>query len=370
MNLIRTSIQSLLFISVPCIAFGRPPATEPGAPAVRAPDTVPCITRSGQNFRRVFTPNNNRYVNDHSLIYNPVDHKYHLIGITGVGRGDPQNEPSFIHASTSNIFGSWEEHADVLAARRERAEVNVWAPFTLLLANNFATIFYTGSHNAANNGLYTALSQDLFDFERLERGPLGTHSHIPGGRDPMIAIADTQEGIRFINYSVGVDAARSIGQIIVSTTSDTTHLNGWSTEDQVILEDPVPSYGWGNLESPYVIQKDGYIYLFLTRTGNAPEEAAPRLAMLRNLHAPGDYMRTLVFRSRYFGNQKPRLTDFYRFQWNPVAGFRAHASEVLEAGGRTFLTSAGWPSSLGEDRRGLSVVEIEFVERSVCATRR
>jgi hypothetical protein len=102
----------------------------------------------------------------------------------------------------------------------------------------------------------------------------------------------------------------------------------------VVLEDPKPNYAWGNLESPFVVPYRGRYYLFTTRTGPGPS----------------DYNRTYVFRSR----------DPLRFSWAPVTELRGHASEVVTADGRMFVTSGGWTSAVGERNRGLLLAPLAW----------
>jgi beta-fructofuranosidase len=169
-----------------------------------------------------------------------------------------------------------------------------------------------------HRGIRRADSPDLAVWTRGGRAP--------GGRDPMVL----QAGGQWLLYSVG-NSADNHGQILVS---DSTDLVSWS-EPVVVITDPeaMPwDFTWGNLESPFVVQRAGHYYLFLTRT-------SPR---------GSDYVRTQVFRS-----QDPR-----HFAWRPINDLYAHAAEVIEDGGRWYLTSAGWPSALGEARRGLSIAPL------------
>ena len=107
-------------------------------------------------------------------------------------------------------------------------------------------------------------------------------------------------GAEWVFYSVGVSApvgSKAYGQILVTRSPD---LVTWSAPT-VALQDPVLSFGWGNLESPTVVARDDGYYLFVTRTSDAPV----------------DYARTMVFRS----------TDPSRFEWAPVTELLTHAAE-------------------------------------------
>ena len=169
---------------------------------------------------------------------------------------------------------------------------------------------------------------DLFQWRRVEATP-DPLARPPGGRDPFLF----RDRGRWLLFSVGVRANH--GQIVVTSNEGDDLGRGWSDE-AIVLEDPVPSFAWGNLESPFVVELHRHYYLFLTRTGQ---------------DAPTDYNLTLVFRS----------ADPRRFAWQPIAELRAHAAEIVEDGGALYLTSGGWPSAIGEKNRGLSLAPLGWV---------
>jgi len=142
-----------------------------------------------------------------------------------------------------------------------------------------------------------------------------------------------RDGGRWILYSVGVGAGDR-GQIVATTTADLDDPDGWSPL-VAVLTDPVPSFAWGNLESPFVVRRGAWFYLFTTRTADNAI----------------DYVRTVVFRSR----------DPLAFAWDPITELRAHAAEVVRDGdGSWHLTSGGWTSYVGEDNRGLLIAPLAW----------
>lgn len=269
------------------------------------------------DFRRVFAPANGRYLNDHTLA-RADDGRWHLYGITHTSAASPQEERSLLHATAPSLLGPWEERPDVLTATGD--EQVLWAPFVFRPEGApWRMIYWGGTNEAAAvpvRGLRVAVSDDLERFTRIE--PRAT-----GGRDPFVLRADG----RWLLFSVSVSSAAH-GQIVVSESDDLTR---WS-DGQVVIEDPVPSFAWGNLESPFVVRVAGAWYLFLTRTGES--------------HA--DYNRTLVFRS----------DDVRRFAWQPLTELRTHAAEVIDDHGVWYITAAGWTSELGALNRGLSVARL------------
>lgn len=292
--------------------------------ALLASPTLPAQPRDGPEvpfvdgvFRRVFQPAGTRYLNDHTLARGP-DGRWHVYGITDASPGDPEAERSFLHASAPGLLGPWREHGDALTAQGD--ERALWAPFVYARAPDRWTMWFYP--NARDRQIHRADSDDLDAWTRRPEAA-------PGGRDPTAL----RVGSTVFLYSVGVSAERR-GQILVTRSVD---LATW-TEPVVALEDPEPSFGWGNLESPAVIVRGGRYYLFVTRTSDA------------NV----DYARTLVFASR----------DPARFAWEPLTELIAHAAEVFEHDGVTWITSAGWTHQVGERWRGLAVARLAWARRA------
>ena len=277
-----------------------------------------CVPYLSGPYQRVYRPSGTRYLNDHTVVRDlqPIP-QWHVIGITHDSLGMPFAERSFLHAVAGSLHGTWTEQPDVLMT--VAPEQFLWAPYVFDrdAGHGQWTMFYWGG--TPDDRVQRADSVDLQSWTRV---PMAT---APGGRDPFVM---RYNGM-WLLFSVSVH--ESHGRIVVSQSTDLSH---WSPP-VVAIEDPVASFGWGNLESPFVVSQCGEYYLFLTRTSDLPI----------------DYEQTMVFRS-------PDLTA--RFAWTPIAEIRGHASEVLEDGGRWWLTSAGWTSSIGEARRGLSIAPMAW----------
>lgn len=195
-------------------------------------------------------------------------------------------------------------------------ETAIWAPHVVEVSPSHWAMYYFP--NAPDGRIRRADSDDLFHWTR-------TTLSAPGGRDPYLV----RHGTRWRLYSVGVSPS-SHGRIVVSESAD---LSTWS-EPATVTEDPAPGFGWGNLESPFVVQRGELYYLFLTRTSEAYV----------------DYARTVVLASR----------DPLRFEWEPLAEYPAHAAEVVDDGRRLWLTSGGWTGYVGERWRGLSLAPLAW----------
>lgn len=267
-------------------------------------------------FTRVYEPPGTRYLNDHTLVRG-ADGRWHLYGITDSSAGRPSAERSLLHATAPRLEGPWSPEVDILTATSD--EQVLWAPFAFDAGAGRWVMFYYS--NATPQYIDRAESTDLDHWTR-------TALAAPGGRDPFVL----RVGDAWYLYSVGVDAMAR-GEILVSTSRD---LVAWSAP-RVVLRDPVPCFGWGNLESPTVVVRGDEYYLFVTRTGAAPV----------------DYARTVVFSSRAPDS----------FTWSPVTELVAHAAEVVTVEAQAYLTSAGWTSSVGERGRGLTVARLGWARR-------
>lgn len=267
-------------------------------------------------FAHVFQPSGTRYLNDHTVVRGP-DGRWHLFGITHTSLGMPFAERSLLHAVAPNLDGPWSELPDAL--RTEGDEQALWAPFVFEASPGRWVMYYWGA--TPEQRVQRADSEDLSRWIRVPRSA-------PGGRDPFVL----RVGSEWLLYSVGVSAA-SRGQILVASSAD---LETWS-QVSVALEDPVPCFAWGNLESPTVVERGGVYYLFVTRTSASSI----------------DYARTVVMASR----------DPRRFAWAPVTELLSHAAEVVFDGPHAFLTSAGWTSRVGERWRGLSITRLGWAAR-------
>jgi hypothetical protein len=300
-----------------------------GAASPPAFPLKPCLQ---QPLRRDFVPAGGRYINDHTLVRDH-DGLWHLFAITHTSQGSAYDEKSFLHATAPRLAGPWTERPDALYADADaRNELVLWAPHVVEWEPWHWIMFYWGEWIHPQDpwrGIRRADSTDLWHWTKFETG--STPEVRPaGGRDPFLMRYQD----RWLIYSVGVDE-QSRGQIVVSSAPNLTDPHGGWSETLPVLTDPVPNFGWGNLESPFVRFHAGYYYLFATRTG--PNE-------------PAEYLREVVFRSQ----------DPLHFDWEPVNQYEAHASEIATENGRDYLTSVGWTSVIGEANRGLRIAPIEW----------
>ena len=99
---------------------------------------------------------------------------------------------------------------------------------------------------------------------------------------------------------------------------------------------------WGAMESPFVIKKDDYYYLFVTYTDCSDST----------------YNDTLVFASKdpldfgcYMGNENPAV---------PITHLYAHAPEILTENGKYFISTCGWKNKPNPHPGCISIAELKW----------
>ncbi|MFI6595316.1 hypothetical protein ACIBHX_03660 [Nonomuraea sp. NPDC050536] len=239
------------------------------------------------------------YINDHTLIYDGL--KWHLFGITGVADpADPDGEDQLIHATATNLAGPWHMEPDVLTNPDAYGESHVWAPHVVKNGGTYVMFYAAGSADSAK--IKYATSTDLWNWHR--EGIAFTDG--AEARDPMVTWIDGQWVIYYTTTTTG-----GVGNYAVAyrTSPD---LKSWSPR-HIAYSDPVVGWVYELTESPFVVQRDGWWYLFI----------GPR----------GGYAGTDVYRSR----------SPYNFSINDYAGHvNAHAAEVVQDGASWWVTGAGW----------------------------
>lgn len=285
--------------------------------------SAPAIPVVVGEFTRVLVPDRQRYLNDHTIVFDPSTRRWHVFGITDTSVGNPHEEREFLHASADALLGPWRIEPDVLPVEAAAGEQFVWAPFATGQPGAWQ-MFFTSS--VAETTIAT--SPDLYQWTRSPNWRDRSMSPT-GGRDPMAL----RVGDRWLLYSVHRRVAPEgvYGQIVVSESRDQ---RTWSPF-RVVLEETGTSFEWGNLESPFVVERDGGYYLFVTRT-----DVGPSL-----------YHRTSVLFS----------TTPDHFTWAPITELWAHCAEIVRDGDRWYVSSGGWTSQTGERWRGLLLAPLRWM---------
>ncbi|MEU6157907.1 glycosyl hydrolase family 32 [Streptomyces sp. NPDC047130] len=258
-----------------------------------------------------------RYLNDHSLIKSGG--RWHLFSI--VGRSAPPGtapdsgaETSFAHASAPTLDGPWTTHPAALTADPGyHGEKHLWAPHVIAVDGVHWMFYAAGGDTGA--AINAATSTDLFTWTRVPSGPLFRGIV---ARDPMV----TRIGGAWVMYYTEVSAPD--GRHLVSYRRSTDLLN-WSSPGTAFTDESTESDGVSVTESPYVLERDSWYYLFI----------GPR----------NGYDGTDVLASR----------DPYHFTLDGYAGhIPGHAVEPVTDGGRWYASAAGW------FRKGLHIAPLTW----------
>ncbi|HWM00778.1 MAG TPA: hypothetical protein VNP92_00410, partial [Actinophytocola sp.] len=174
-----------------------------------------------------------------------------------------------------------------------------------------------GTPDHAAYRMHVATSTDLVHWTRSAANPLFTDGF--DARDPMV----TRVGDRWVMYyTANSTPAGGNHQVAYRTSTDLLH---WS-EKRVAFEHPAAGTFGGPTESPFVVERAGWWYLFVCCD-------------------PG-YRDTRVYRSR----------DPLAFSVRDLAGrIDSHAAEVVtEPDGTMWVSGAGWGQG------GLYLAPLEF----------
>jgi beta-fructofuranosidase len=249
----------------------------------------------------IFTLYKIPYLNDHTIIYNPKDSKWHLFGIV-----NPQT--CFIHLTADSLTQQgWSREENFSDGGAE-----IWAPH-IVYHNNLFHMFYT--RIGLPREIHHITSDDLYSWSKSTAPILALsnkHNENLKNKDPMV-FRDDQRNQWIMYYSLMKDDKHWV--VGFSTSDD---LYTWS-EPQICFDENTESPG---VESPFVVKHDDFYYLFLSA---------------RPWPAGGED----IFRSK-----SP-------FSWNPKNIVKRidpwHAAEVVrDLNGKWFLTLS---SGMEEDLR-------------------
>ncbi|GAA3209585.1 family 43 glycosylhydrolase [Actinocorallia longicatena] len=261
-----------------------------------------------------------RYLNDHTLVR--AGDRWHLFGIVGASapRGeapDSTKEVTFAHASAPDPYGPWTAHADALTLDASYGEEHLWAPHVIEAGGRYWMFYAAGGSSGAAINLAT--STDLFTWAREPSGPLFRGI---AARDPMVV----RIGGEWVMYYTELSAAGGHHIVACRRSGDLLHWSGPET----VFTDASTDTTVSVTESPFVVERDGWYYLFI----------GPR----------GGYEGTDVLASR----------DPFSFGLDGYAGHvPGHAVEVISDGGDWHVSAAGW------FRQGLYMAPLTWGEAPV-----
>ena len=223
------------------------------------------------------------------------------------------DERQFAHATADTLLqSSWKTESFALVADESKWHENaLWAPH-IVYHDGLYYMFYTagGDFEGGLFRMHLATSPDMRTWTRHESNPQfidGFHA-----RDPMVLkVAD-----QWVMYYTANSEPKGGNHIVAYRTSN--DLVTWS-ERNTAFTDPTIGRGGGPTESPFVVRRGSYFYLFLS---------------MRHGYLPGYYADTEVFRS----------TDPLHWDLEDRVGvIDAHAAEVIrDTDGQWYVSHCGW----------------------------
>ncbi|HEU5125832.1 MAG TPA: family 43 glycosylhydrolase [Verrucomicrobiae bacterium] len=272
--------------------------------------TRPETVRAGE-FKKIYDPGVNEsepwYINDHCFIH-AKDGQWHLFGITRQEPAKPMEEITFAHATADSLTQSpWKKEPAALTVAREAPwrEGHLWAPSVILHDDLYYMFYCAGGSNNMNYRIHLATSPDLKTWTRSPKNPMLVDGY--DARDPFILRVNG----KWVMYYTATSRPEGGHHIVAYVTSN--DLVTW-TDRGVAFTDPSTGTWGGPTESPFVVHRGKFYYLFI----------GPR----------DNYDSTHVFAS-----EDP-------FHWdvkNKVGDIPAHAAEVVQdTDGKWYVSRAGW----------------------------
>jgi beta-fructofuranosidase len=270
---------------------------------------------SAGDFTKIYDPSEQEegwYINDHCLIRGD-DGLWHMFGITHAEPANPQDEKHFAHATAKTLLQSqWQKQDFALSVDPVWHERHLWAPHVIRHDDLYYMFYCAGDEDDALYRIHLATSTDLWNWQRHAANPMlqdGYHA-----RDPMVL----RVGDEWLMYYTATSGPYSGNHVVACVrSSDLLH---WSDKRVVLVHERTGTYG-GPCESPFVVQRGKYFYLFA-----GPEAGYD--------DTETGYRGQVVYRS----------DDAFHWERSQQVGIiDAHASEIVrDETGRWFVTHCGW----------------------------
>ena len=272
------------------------------------------------DYKVLFQPQKyGNYVNDHCIIKG--NDAYHLFGITSL-TSSPPDERMFVHGVGKSLSTPFEEVGVSI-----NTGTLAWSP-CVIEKDGYYYIYYGPSPSKM------AVSPDFYEWFGYpitieNEPPMAMH------RDHFVM----QIGDLYYMYVSGIKDKK--GCISVASSSDLLH---WKFEGYALTSDDKAPLkpAWGAFESPFVVKRGDYYYLFVTYTDC--DDA--------------NYNDTLVFVS-----QDPLHFGSYMSDTDPaqlITTLYAHAPEILEENDQYFITTCGWNSKPNPNKGCVSIAPLSW----------
>ena len=260
------------------------------------------------DFQKIYDPSVGEqkkwYINDHCFILG--DGLWHLFGITHAEPANPIDEDNLAHATAANLTQSpWEKEEYALSVDADWKEEHLWAPHVIFHKGLYYMYYCAGDKDNTKYRIHLATSKNLYDWTRHRANPVIVDGY--DARDPyVLRLKD-----KWVIYYTATSEPGGGNHVVCCQTSD--DLIGWK-DKRIVFTDPSTGTWGGPTESPTVVRRGKYYYLFI----------GPR----------GNYTTTCVYKSK-----DP-------FNWSieqEVARINSHAAEVIrDIDGNWYVSHCGW----------------------------
>jgi len=279
-------------------------------------DADPPFSFDEYNVLPSFQNNPDWHINDHCFIKSSSN-KWHMFGIMypDPGSGDMSYVNYLGHASADSLDEiPWTEETPPFYETLESGDV-LWAPH-IVYHDNLYYMFYCNGGDVENYKMCLRTSEDLITWSDKQ---ILFHDGFQA-RDPMVLFVE--EINKWVIYYCATENSSAGNHIVAYRTSD--DLINWGTRQIAYLD---LHYGtdYGPTESPYVVKRGSYYYLFI---GLRPYDFP---SWFENWEHPG-YKGTDVFRSTSWNQWKN--SDF-------VGWIDAHAPEIINDNGSWYISHCG-----------------------------
>ena len=258
------------------------------------------------------------HINDHCFIESD-EGEWHVFGIMypDPGSGDMSYVNYFGHASADHLYDiPWTEETPPFYESFSEGDV-LWAPH-IVHYEGIYYMFYCGGGEDTHFKICLRTSDDLINWSAEQILFQDGYQ----ARDPMVIYVNEIE--KWVMYYCATETPDGGNFVVLCKTSE--DLINWSGR-QIVYRDLHTGTGYGPTESPFVVKRGDYYYLFIgPRPYDHPTETLP------NWEHPG-YCGTDVFRSTNWNNWTN--ADF-------VGWFDAHAPEiVIDRNGQWYASHCG-----------------------------
>lgn len=316
-EIITYSVCGLVFLGLMAYSDSFSPGTEAIFASVND-DTVQtsgdALVHAGEFFK-IYDPSVGEgeqwYINDHCFIRG-ADGTWHLFGITHAEPPAPLEEEQLAHATAQQLTQQpWAKQPYALTAKWDQwKETVLWAPYVIEHDDLYYMFYTAGGKDHSEYKIYLATSSDLKHWTRHPKNPMVVDGY--DARDPFIL----RHNGKWIMYYTATSDPDGGYHVVAYRMSE--NLIDWGPRHIAYKDTMKGTYG-GPTESPTVVRRGEYYYLFIGPTGG---------------YKYGDYVGTDVYRS-----QSP-------FHWdaqNKVGHIEAHAAEIVrDEDGTWYISHAGW----------------------------